>query len=135
MTNKVGSVIVLEIDKANIKNDLEKVVFKNIIEYEGCPLCGSTRCSHMFTKKLSFINLTGEIVKCGDCSFIYSLKYLSPEGTKAFYDLKYKFGNYKVYSDHLKIKSINFESSFNRIMSIVEKNEPGYSSKGKKLLV
>ncbi|MCM8781905.1 MAG: class I SAM-dependent methyltransferase [Candidatus Omnitrophica bacterium] len=94
-----------------------------VLPVKSCPLCGSKKNEIKFIVSDAFINLTGEIVKCKECSFVYSGSQLSNEAYQIYYNHKYKYSNYSFYSVFSEIRKNHYIRVLNRINSKIDFNE------------
>ncbi len=85
-----------------------------------CPICGGERWKRLWIKKSRFVINPARIVRCRDCSFVFSLDILSDEGFRLFYELKYAASNYSSYHRFSELKSKQFDDRFALIHRFIE---------------
>lgn len=97
----------------------ERLEFEEeVVKFESCLLCGPKDSRLLYRKKCPGLELSGEILRCQDCGFVYSKNRFTPCGMKAFYELKYQSGNYRHYADFQSMKIANFEKKIRAIKKV-----------------
>ncbi len=107
---------------------------KNSKKRTNCLMCLSSDINEFLQKKISYMSLDGGLSSCGNCGFVFSSDYFTPDAAEKFYEIKYKEGNYKSYCDFGEMKKEIYRTLLEGILRQIKINIPTFNSKNCKML-